>query len=431
MVADGGAPSPVSLSDALARLYARATFGIKLGLDAMRAACDRAGHPERAFDAVHVAGTNGKGSTCAMVAASARAAGLRTGLYTSPHLCTFAERIQVDGAPLDERDLALALDRALRLAPEATFFEVATLAAFIAFRDAGVELAVVEAGLGGRLDATNVLESPRCTAVTSVGLDHTEQLGGTRELIAIEKAHIAKQGAPMVLGADLADVRGAIEGVTRTVGVAPLAVDDADALPRLLPELGSAMGAPPLTLRGAHQVHNARVADLLASTLGFAPEARRRGLSDARWPGRLEIVRDEVGAEVLLDGAHNADGAEALARALAQGTWRSPAEPLPVASTAIVFGALLDKDAAAMLDVLAPRAARMFFVAPSARAAHAPDALAQLAAGVPCHDVATARAAARRVVGPRGLVVICGSLYLVGEARAQLLGLARDPIVAL
>ena len=161
------------LEDALARLYARIPLGMRLGLDPMRAACARLGHPERAFESVHVAGTNGKGSVCAMVESIARAAGLKTGLFTSPHLCRFAERIQIGGEPLDDATLTETLDRALDGAPELSFFETATLAAFLAFRDAKVDIAIVEVGIGGRLDATNVLPRPRAAAITRIALDHT------------------------------------------------------------------------------------------------------------------------------------------------------------------------------------------------------------------------------------------------------------------
>ena len=159
-----------SLPDALQRLYARIPLGMRLGLDPMRAACERTGHPERAFPAVHVAGTNGKGSVCAMVEAIARAQGKKTGLYTSPHLCRFAERIRIDGEPVSDEVLAALLERALVAGPDLSFFETATLAAFLAFRDAQVDLAVLEVGMGGRFDATNVIPAPRAAAITSAAV---------------------------------------------------------------------------------------------------------------------------------------------------------------------------------------------------------------------------------------------------------------------
>ena len=202
-------PRSAALSRALHDLYARVPLGMRLGLDAMRAACTRAGNPELSFEVAHVAGTNGKGSTCAMVESMARAAGKKTGLYTSPHLCRFAERIRIDGEPISDETLADVLDRALDLGPELSFFEAATLAAFLAFRDANVDVAVVEVGIGGRLDATNVVARPRVTAITRVALDHMDRLGDTLESIAREKAGIAKPGVAMVLGPMAHNVRAA------------------------------------------------------------------------------------------------------------------------------------------------------------------------------------------------------------------------------
>ncbi len=194
--------APPALEHALALLYARIPLGMRLGLDPMLEACARSGHPERAFAAVHVAGTNGKGSVCAMVEAIARAEGYKTGLYTSPHLSRFAERIRLDGEPLSDDALASVLDRALRAGADLSFFEAATLAAFLAFRDARVDIAIVEVGIGGRLDATNVIPKPRAAAITRIALDHTDRLGSTLVEIAREKAGIAKPGLEIALGAD-------------------------------------------------------------------------------------------------------------------------------------------------------------------------------------------------------------------------------------
>ncbi len=180
------------LASALERLYALAPGGMKPGLTAMEAACAEHGHVERAFPVLHVAGTNGKGSTCAMLEAMGRAAGLRIGMTTSPHLIRFAERIRVNGEPLGDEPLAQALEAALGTRAPLTFFEAAMLAAFLAFREARVDLAIVEVGLGGRLDATNVVPQPVASALVSVGLDHCAFLGNTFADIAADKAHVAK-----------------------------------------------------------------------------------------------------------------------------------------------------------------------------------------------------------------------------------------------
>lgn len=395
-----------SLAGVLARQYARVPMGMRLGLEPMREACARAGHPEAALTVVHVAGTNGKGSVCAMVEAIARASGRRTGLYTSPHLCRFAERIRVDGEPIEDDALCTWLGQALDLGPDLSFFETATLAALLALRDAKVDVAVLEVGLGGRLDATNVVPRPAAAAVTRIALDHTDLLGPTLVDIAREKAAIAKPGLDLLVGPCPPEVRRAIDEVARSLGATTSSVD-------------VEAPVPPLGLAGAHQADNARIAAELGRRLGATPTDVGRGLASVRWPGRLERIGD-----VLLDGAHNPDGAASLAAHV-----RSLA--LPPGDVALVFGALADKDWPAMLDALAPLASTRRYVAPSGttRAATAPETMAARHAGEASASVEEALRAlgARR---PR-LVVVAGSLQLVGAARAHLLGLPRDPPVAL
>src|SRR5687767_10427649 len=182
-----------------------------LGLERMQAACARFGNPERAFEVVHVAGTNGKGTVCAFVGSIARAAGKRVGVYTSPHLSRFAERINIDGAPIEDAVLVRLLNQVMDHAPELTFFEVATMAAFMAFREAEVQLAVLEVGLGGRLDATNVVPPPKIAAITRVAFDHMAELGDSLAKIGAEKAGIIKQGSAVVLGKIHPDAREMIE----------------------------------------------------------------------------------------------------------------------------------------------------------------------------------------------------------------------------
>jgi dihydrofolate synthase/folylpolyglutamate synthase len=403
------------LADSLARLYARIPLGMRLGLEPMREACARMGHPERAFESVHVAGTNGKGSVCAMVESIARAAGKRTGMFTSPHLCRFAERIQIAGDPLDDASLAATLDRALDGAPELSFFETATLAAFLAFRDAKVDIAIVEVGIGGRLDATNVLPRPRAAAITRVALDHTDRLGPTLVDIAREKAGIAKPGLDLVLGPMPPDLGAEIAAVARAAGATTT------------PSGGERPLTARIGLEGAFQKDNARVAAELGARIGASPEAIARGLASARWPGRLERIDATFGLasrRFLIDAAHNPDGADALAGHLRSMT------TLP-AETALVFGTLGDKDWPAMLDALAPLAGTRVYVGPQggSRAPIDPAALAARHAGSTAPTVAAALE--RAVGGGPSLVVVAGSLVLVGEARALLLGLPRDPPVAL
>jgi dihydrofolate synthase/folylpolyglutamate synthase len=408
------------LAQALARLYARIPLGMRLGLDPMREACARFGHPERAFESVHVAGTNGKGSVCAMVESIARAAGQKTGMFTSPHLCRFAERIQIGGEPIDDATLAKTLERALDGAPELSFFETATLAAFLAFRDAGVDIAIVEVGIGGRLDATNVLPPPRAAAITRVALDHTDRLGPTLLDIGREKAGIAKAGLELVLGPMAPDVRAAIDAVAHAHGATTVAADQGASTI----SAGDVAASAAIGLDGDFQRDNARVAAALGARIGASRDAIDRGLASVRWPGRLESITG-AGAPArgfLLDAAHNPDGAGALARHV-----RSL--HVPPGEVALVFGALGDKDWAAMLDAMAPFAATRVYIAPQggSRAAIDPAELAARHHGVVASSVAEALARARGA----SLVVVAGSLVLVGEARAVLLGLPRDPPVAL
>jgi dihydrofolate synthase/folylpolyglutamate synthase len=399
------------LGAALARLYALAPGGMKPGLSAMEEACREHGDLASAFPAIHVAGTNGKGSTCAMLEAMARAAGLRVGVTTSPHLARFAERIRVSGEPLEDEALAGVLERALATRVPLTFFEAAMVAAFLAFRDAEVDLAIVEVGLGGRLDATNVIPRPIASALVSVGLDHMAFLGDTLQRIAWDKAHVAKPGRPFVIGPDLApEARAAALEVATARGAR--VVDAADVPP------------PPahaLALRGAHQVQNARVAVALAREAGIAEAAIDAGLRAAVWPGRFERLRTPAGP-VLLDGAHNEAGMEALVRAL-------DSEGLSPAAT--VFGAMADKAWDRTLGALAPVSGARVYVEPAGRKAVPCSDLAAAFPGEYAPSIPEALAAARRLAGPEGLVLVTGSLYLVGEARATLLGLPRDPPIAL
>jgi dihydrofolate synthase/folylpolyglutamate synthase len=396
-----------SLADALTRLYARIPLGMRLGLASMRSACAAAGHPERAFPSVHVAGTNGKGSVCAMVESIARAHGLKTGLYTSPHLCRFAERIRVGGEPIDDGALAPLLEMALDAQPELSFFEAATLAAFLAFREARVDVAVIEVGIGGRLDATNVIPKPSAAAITRIALDHADRLGPTLVDIAREKAGIAKPGLDIVLGRMSPEVRAAIDEVARTSGATTSTIDEVPAPARV-------------GLDGEHQKENARVAAVLGARIGASSGAIDEGIARARWPGRLERI-----GRFLLDAAHNPDGADALARHI-----RSLG--LPPDAVALAFGTLADKDWGPMLDALAPLADARCYVAPqgSARGAIDASAMARRHPGAVAQSTREALSHFASSQAP-ALIVVAGSLVLVGEARGVLLGLPRDPPVAL
>ncbi len=389
---------------------------MRLGLGPMRDACARTGHPERAFEAVHVAGTNGKGSVSAMVESIARASGKRTGLFTSPHLSRFAERIRIDGEPVDDGTLRALLGDALVRGADLSFFETATLAAFLAFREARVDIAVIEVGLGGRLDATNVIPTPRAAAITRIAFDHTDRLGKTLVEIAREKAGIAKPGLEIVLGPVSPEVHEAILAVARDAGATTHSTEDD-------PEASRFALAARLGLDGAHQRENARVAYALGKRIAAVDSAIHEGLATVRWPGRLETIVTKDGP-VLLDAAHNPDGITALVTHLR-------ARGLPKSRVAFVFGVLADKEWHLMQDLVASLAPLRFYVEPKGRAAVAPSLLASRHPGEAATGVAEAIERARLAVGADGLVVVAGSILLVGEARSVLLDLPRDPPVAL
>jgi dihydrofolate synthase/folylpolyglutamate synthase len=399
----------------LARLDGVRALGVELGLDRMRKALARLGDPQARFTAVQIAGTNGKGSTAAMTEAVLRQAGLRTGLYSSPHLCRFTERIRIAGREV-EGDRLAALDR-LVVATEVplTYFEVATALAFLAMAEAGVEVAVLETGLGGRLDAVTTCV-PCATSITSIGLDHTGYLGTTLPEIAGEKAGIMKPGVPCFVGPVPGAAGDELERVAAAVG-APLL------------RAGRDFGAPtfPIALVGAHQVDNAALAVELSRAAGrrlgrgIDDATLARGLAGVRWPGRCERVGDDL----LFDCAHNEDGARALATALAQ--------LAPGRRVVLLLSIVDDKDPAGMLAALAPAVAAVVTtrsdnpraLPAAALAAAASRFVADVAA---CDDPGAGLAEARRRAGPDGLVVVCGSIFLVGMLRARVLGEEVDPV---
>jgi len=400
---------------ALDYLFSLEQFGIKFGLENISTLLAQLGHPERAFRTLHVAGTNGKGSVTAMTDAVLRAAGHRSARYTSPHLVALNERFVIDGRPVDDATLVSAIERVreaighLRergaLLVEPTFFEATTAIAFDLFRQAAVDAAVVEVGLGGRLDATNVL-TPMAAAITSIGFDHEQYLGGTLREIALEKAGIIKTGVPVVLGALPDEARRAIEEVARAKS-AEIVIADERTLSRY--------GDVPIALRGAHQRNNAAVAAALIEIangrgLGVPPDAVRTGLTTVSWPGRLDLRRFDDGREALLDAAHNPDGAAALAAYLAA-QW--PEKP------PLVFAAMRDKDVRGMFAALLPAVGALVVTRASNPRSADPAALAQQArAAAPALPIAIEddRAAALAAAWGRSQrIVIAGSIFLLGD----------------
>lgn len=406
------------LRPTLERLYGLIGRGKKLGLERMEAACEKFGHPERSFKAVHVAGTNGKGTVSAFVASMLNASGKKTGLYTSPHLCRFAERIQIDGEPISDATLVPLLNRVMDEVPEATFFEVATLAAFLAFREAKVEYAVLEVGLGGRLDATNVIPPPEIAAITRIAFDHINELGDSLGKIAAEKAAIIKPGTKVVLGKLHPEALAVITARIREVGAEELALGSPEPIP------GAPLAYPRIAMIGT----NLAVATTAARALAISPERMAEGIEGLSWPGRNELLHRNGQELTLLDCAHNPDGTVALSHAL------DPSMLGEIESRrdiALVFGAIDTKNYRAMLKRLEHVAPHRVFVKPPVANGVDPKKLAEILKGEAVDTVADALARARAIVGPKGVVVVTGSIFLVGAARALLLSLPCDPAVAL
>ncbi len=393
-------------------------FGIRPGLERMREILGELGHPERKLRVVHVAGTNGKGSTSAMLSSVLREAGYKVARYTSPHLVSYRERFWLDGAFISESTFEALLARVAAAAegvvarlPElgpTTEFELLTAAALTWFAQEGVDLAIIEVGLGGRLDATNVFTAPEVTVITSIDLDHTAILGETPEAIAAEKAGILRPGVPLVTathGVALAT----IQAMAETLG-APCRVVQSDS--RMV-----------LGLSGPYQRRNAAVVEQVVAVLREGGweipfDAMARGLAAARWPGRMETWTSPEGETWLADGAHNPGGVSALVEALRQ----DPA----VSGWTMIFGALSDRDARGMLEQLLPFARNLVLVAPPSPRAMDPRDLAD---GLRHPDplvapsVEAAVAMARRYPEP---YAVFGSLYLVGAVK-QVLGWLPEP----
>jgi dihydrofolate synthase / folylpolyglutamate synthase len=406
-----------SYAEALSRLFALSGRGKRQDLGPMREACAAFGNPERAFKAVHVAGTNGKGTVSAFLAAMNQAGGVRTGLYTSPHLVRFAERIRIQGEPLKDERLAYWIDTVLDRAPDLTFFETTTLVAFLAFRESGVERAIIEVGLGGRLDATNVIPAPEIAVITRVAYDHMEDLGDTLQKIAREKAGIIKEGCKVVVGKLHPDAFAEVEARATEVGATVLPLGSPE------PIAGAPLAYPRLSMVGS----NLAVAVTAGRALGLAPEHLARGVETINWPGRNELLHRNRKELTLLDCAHNPDGAVALSHALDPNL-------LDVESrhqVALVFGTVVGKDYKAMLQRLAQAAAHRVYVAPPVDRAEDPAKYQSVLPGEIARDVPSALLRARALVGVDGVVVVTGSIFLVGAARATLLDLPRDPAVGL
>ncbi len=394
-------------------------FGQKLGLETMRYLLERMGNPQDSLRFIHIAGTNGKGSVAAMCHAVLAAAGYKTGLYTSPHLVSFCERFQIDGRPIAEADVVRLVERLRPVLDEVashpefrqpTFFEAVTAIALQYFREQGVEMVVWETGLGGRLDATNVV-TPVVSVITNIAFDHMQYLGETLAQIAAEKSGIIKPHVPVVTATTDANALAVIRGQAALLQ-SPVTVVGAD----------TAFATP---LLGRHQVVNCATAvtALKATGLPISEVAMREGLARTHWPGRFQVVAGQP--PVVLDGAHNADAAAHLTVTLR--------EHFPGKRVHLILGVLRDKNYDQMCGILAPLATGIFCVPVNSERTCDPGLLAGLCRvahpNIPvtvAHNVTDAYVAASQAAD---VILITGSLFLVGEAMDRL-GLTRHAATA-
>jgi len=411
--------------------------GIRLGLEAMGRLLEALGEPHRRLPHVLVAGTNGKGSTAVLLHSMLTAAGYRTGLYTSPHLENVRERLRIDGQAVGLEDFVERLQRVIatatmHLGDRPTYFEALTATAFDLFAEE-TDIAILEVGLGGRLDATNVGE-PILSIITEIGIDHVEFLGATEAAIAREKAGVMRAGQP-VLSAVASNARQDLERLAREKGaqwtdvLAEVTISartrQGDSVIEL--KTGAASYRLRASLPGEHQRRNLALAVRAAEALATAgwhrltKEAIEVGVSRCRWPGRLERVPLEDGREVLLDAAHNAQGARMLAAYLAQHPERD----------CLVFGALEGKDVGSVLPPLAAAVEQVILTAPDSPRSLKPEVLSRWVDAMYCQvepDAALALEAA--LAGEAKRIVVCGSIYLVGEVRRLLRLRFARPVAA-
>jgi dihydrofolate synthase/folylpolyglutamate synthase len=418
--------------EALEWLYGLESRGIKLGLERMLSAVELRDHPEHGLTYIHIAGTNGKGSVASMAESMLRAAGYRTGQFASPHLQRYVERVRICGRPISEAEAAKRiLDlRADKRLPPLSFFEYTTLLAFEAFRDAACDAVLLEVGLGGRLDSTNIV-TPAVSVITNISLEHQRILGNTHAKIAREKAGVLKPSVPCIVGVRSTSACRVISARAHEVG-APLRWIDRDFESHWTGRtLSVRVGERRydhlrLGLRGRHQADNAACALAAVTELdrvGFevAEDAIRSGFRRTKWPGRLEWCRGHPA--FLFDAAHNAVGCETLARHLD--------DLEPPAKTVLLFGAMRDKDHRRMLAAFDGRVDRRVYAAAAVGRSEPATRLARIRSGTVAQSVRDAVARARKAAGPDGLVVVAGSIFLVSEARALVKNTRSDPPIPL
>jgi len=426
--------------EAIQFLYGLRLFGAKFGLENTLQLAALAGNPQDRLRFIHVAGTNGKGSTCAMLESIYRATGLRVGLFTSPHLVSFRERIQVNRQLIPETEvirLVGELQPLLKHFPDGhhpTFFEVVTVMALMFFAEQKCDLVIWETGLGGRLDATNII-TPLASVITNIQLDHQQWLGDTLAQIAAEKAGIIKSGVPVLTTAEEPEALDVIEKVARAKNalLTTIAAEGHSAVHNFAALFRDAAQPP---LAGEHQKLNAALAlatiQTLQEKIAVSGAQIRTGLAVVEWPGRLQLVTLKSGQKILLDGAHNPAGAKALRAALEAAPAAGPASrdnnlkragPEAGAPITLILGVLRDKDWRHICETLAPLAARIFAVPVSSeRSANAEELAEACRKANPSGKVIASHSLGKALdqSAGDGLVIITGSLYLVGEALERL-----------
>jgi dihydrofolate synthase/folylpolyglutamate synthase len=395
----------------------------KLGLERIRAVLDALGRPQDRCRFVHVAGTNGKGSTCAMIEAGLRAAGRRTGLFTSPHLAEPTERICIDGRPISHAHFTEAFNRVHSCVEQlldagaidlhTTYFETVTAMALLVFAEERTETVVLEVGLGGRLDATNVVQPELCV-ITPIDFDHEAFLGKSLQSIAGEKAGILKPGAPAVSSTQRPEAESVLNRRAAELDIPVWRPEPITGLE--LTPYGSSFQMAGLSIQcplaGEHQVGNAAVASTALQRLGIPAEAIHAGIARTRWPGRLEHV--SARPDIILDGAHNPAGARALAAYIDRFYAARPVR--------LIYGAMRDKAVEEISDVLFRRAGQVIVTAPRQARALAPEAMLELAQHPDLRSAPSLESALQMVADAAAeeAIFITGSLFLVAEARALL-----------
>jgi len=405
-------------TQALQYIRSLGRFGIKPGLERVRLLCQVLGNPQNKLNFIHVAGTNGKGSTCAMLANICKAAGRKTGLYTSPYVIEYRECMQIDGEMISEADFGRWVetlrDSAVTLPEPVTEYEFITAMAFAWFCEQGCDVVVLEVGMGGRWDATNVIPAPLCSVITKISYDHMEYLGNTLAKIAGEKCGIIKPGCPVITTCEQPEEALTVIQSTAKLQGCKLTIAEETQCEIISSDIaGSEVFWAGLhvhvPLLGQHMCRNALTAILTARLLNLPDKAIQAGIAATRIPARMELLSLEP--LVLLDGGHNPDCAQALAAALA--------EHLSEQRLCAICGIMADKDAAAYLRILRPYINHLITCQPGNPRAYAANALAAIAREVGYENVTPAASVAEALRAAEHPLLICGSFYLAGEVRVH------------